>query len=495
MSNNKKIYIGMAAIVFIIILFIGILTIEINGQKIAKNTYINDTNIGGLTKTQAVSKLQERYKLDSIKLSHLEKSWNIASKDISLSYDIDKTVDNAYSLNRNYSFNDNLIKTIKSYFGQKNSLKMILNYNEDELKNQIEKISKEINVDVKDANISINGSNISIDDEIIGINVNVDKSLKNIIENIQKGNLDTQLVVSEIEPKIKTDYIKDIDTILGTYTTKFNSSVKGRSSNIILAATKTSNVLLMPGDSFSYNEYTGERTVANGYKNAPVIVMGVVQEGIGGGVCQVSTTLYNAVLYSGLEIVNVKNHSIPSTYAPKGRDATVTDSGVDFVFKNNLSYPVYIKNYVSGNTVTCQIYGSSKDNQNIKISTNIDSVSVAPIKKVDDTTLLIGQEKELEKGRDGYTVSTYRVYLDKNGNTIKTEKIATSYYPKKQGIVAVGTKEEVLPPVENIPVENTPIEQTPIEEPPTQEPQDSTGEVSGEVSTEESPSNDTDQDS
>ena len=109
----------------------------------------------------------------------------------------------------------------------------------------------------------------------------------------------------------------------------------------------------MPGESFSYNEHTGTRTISNGYKNAPVIVQGVVQEGIGGGVCQVSSTLYNAVLYAGLEIESIKNHSIPSSYVPKGRDATVSGGAIDFIFKNNLKYPVYIKNSVYGNTLTC----------------------------------------------------------------------------------------------------------------------------------------------
>lgn len=476
MGNDKKsIYIGIGTIVFIVILFIGALIIEINGEKVAKNTYVNDVNIGGLTKTQAISKLEKKYKLDKIQLSYLDKSWNITSKDIDLSYDISKTVDSAYNLNRDESIISNINETIKSYFGEKNNFKIILNYNEEKLKEEIKKIARDTDADVKDAKIIINGSNISTEDEVIGLKVNIDESLKNSIRDIQKGNSKIKLIVSEIEPKIKKDYFKEINTILGTHTTKFDSSVKGRSSNIRLAANKTSNILLMPGDTFSYNEYTGERTIANGYKNAPVIVQGVVQEGVGGGVCQVSTTLYNSVLYSGIELVSIRNHSIPSTYAEKGRDATVTDSGIDFVFKNNLNHPIYVRNYVSGNTVTCQIYGSSKDKKNIKISTSVDNVSVAPIKKVDDPTLTKGEEKELEKGRNGYTVSTYRVYRDSNGKTIKTEKVATSYYPKKQGIIAIGTKEEVVQPVEN-----PPIEQPPVQEPLTEAPSESTGEPSAE---------------
>ena len=246
--------------------------------------------------------------------------------------------------------------------------------------------------------------------------------------------------------------------MLGTYSTKFDSSVSGRSHNVALAAKSTSDVLLMPGESFSYNKHTGSRTTSNGYKNAPVIVQGVVQEGIGGGVCQVSSTLYNAVLYAGLEIESIKNHSIPSSYVPKCRDATVSDGAIDFIFKNNLKYPVYIKNSVYGNTLTCTIYGSNEDKQKIEILTNTDSVSEAPIKKVDDPTLPKGEEKQLEAGRKGYTVSTYRIYKDNNGNVLKKEKVYVSYYPKKQGVVAVGTMEAPIVEEETTPVENIPSE-------------------------------------
>ena len=168
-------------------------------------------------------------------------------------------------------------------------------------------------------------------------------------------------------------------------------------------------------------------------------------QGVGGGVCQVSTTLYNAVLYAGLDIVKISNHSIPSTYVDKGRDATVSDGGIDFIFKNNYNQPVYIQNYYYNGVITCQIYGNIGDKQNIKISTNIDKVTKAETKKEKDPTLEKGKEKILERGRDSYTVSTYRTYYDKNGAEVKTEKVATSFYPSKQQVMAIGTKKEEKP--------------------------------------------------
>ncbi|MGX4599322.1 VanW family protein [Faecalimicrobium sp. JNUCC 81] len=481
MSNMKKnIYIGIGIVSVIVILFIGMTITKINGQKIVKNTYINGINVGGLTKEGAKSELEQKYRLKDLDISYLDKSWQVPYKDIDLSYDLDSTVENAYKLNKENNFMENIYKTIKSELGQKNNLNIAIDYNKDKLKNRIENIARDIDVDVKDASINISGSSIEINDSNSGLKVNVEESLKNIVRELEKGNTKEELVVTKVEPSITREQLQEVNTLLGSHTTKFDSSVSGRSTNIKLAANKSSDVLLMPGESFSYNEHTGMRTTANGYKNAPVIVQGVVQEGVGGGVCQVSSTLYNAALYSGVSFIELKNHSIPSTYVSKGRDATVTDSGIDFVFKNTLEHPIYVKNYVSGNTVTCQIYGSSKDKQNIQISTSIDGVSEAPIKKVEDPTILKGEEKQLEKGRNGYTVSTYRIYKDENGNVTKKEKVATSYYPKKQGVIAVGTMEkpEEKPPTET---PKPPVTTPPATTPPVTPPQPDTPNPPAEV--------------
>ncbi len=472
-KKNKIIYSILGLIISISMLFLVILGSQIYGDKIVKNTYINNIEVSKLTKGEVKSELKKQYDINKLEFNYMDKSWKIDLNELGISYNLDKTVENAYNLNHSSNLLDNMIATIKSNLGYKNIISLELNYDEAKLKKKIEEISKEVNVDVKDASISIDGSNINIKDSMSGLSVNIEETLKNTIDQLKKGNLKEDIVVVKTEPNIKKEQLQEVNTLLGSYSTKFDSSVSGRSTNIKLAANRTSDILLMPGEVFSYNKATGMRTVANGYKNAPVIVQGVVQEGIGGGVCQVSSTLYNAALYSGLEFIELKNHSIPSTYVSKGRDATVSDSGIDFVFKNNLNSPIYIKNYVYGNTVTCQIYGSSKDKQNIQISTSTDGVSEAPVKKVDDPTILKGEEKVLEKGRNGYTVSTYRIYKDSNGNVIKNEKVASSYYPKKQGVIAVGTMEKPVEKPEEKPVEKP--EEKPVEKPeekPVEKPEE-----------------------
>ncbi|EML6500146.1 VanW family protein [Clostridioides difficile] len=442
MSNvNKKLVIAIGAVALVVIIFIGIMCIQFKGEKIAKNTYVNGVNIGKLTKSQAKQELAKKYKLENVEFNYNDKSWKVKSKDLNLSTDLDKTVENAYNLNRKSGFFGNLSKTISANFGKKSNLVVVINYDKNKLKAEMEKIAKEIDVDVKDATLDISGEKVKVIPDSDGLKMDISKSMENFDNQTKKGNYKNELVVKATPAKVKKEQLANIDTNLGTYSTTFKTSQINRSINIKLATDNISNVLLMPGETFSFNKHTGKRSKENGYKSAPVIMEGEMEEDYGGGVCQVSSTLYNSVLYAGLEIVNVKNHTIPSSYVPKGRDATVADSGIDFLFKNNLKHPVYIKNYVSGNQIVCNIYGSAEDKQNITISTKLDGVSQTTMKRVNDPTMPKGKEKVDKSGRNAYSVSTYRTFNDANGKKIKTEKIANSYYPKKEGIILVGTME------------------------------------------------------
>ena len=158
---------------------------------------------------------------------------------------------------------------------------------------------------------------------------------------------------------------------------------------------------------FSYNKATGARNWVNGYKSAKVIIGGKYVNGEGGGVCQVSTTIYNAALLSGMRIEEVHNHTMPSRYVPRGRDAAVSYGYTDFKFKNPYSHPIYIKNIVSNGAITSKIYGCSQDREKLYIKT----------------------EEKIEK--TNITVKTYRVYLDEENNKIREELIATSKYKLK----------------------------------------------------------------
>lgn len=452
-SRNNK-YIALWIIIGAIVLFLGIMASQLNSNLIAKNTYIGSICVGGQSKEEAKSLLKDKVKMKNIILSYDDKTWDVTPQDIDAFYNFDKTIEKAYNLNRSKNIFEDILKTIKTNFGQKNNLDLVIDCNKDKLKNKLESIKEDIDLKMENASLSINSGNITVNDGKEGIELDVESSLKNIISNLADGIYKDNLVVKIVKQSVVKSDLSSVNTILGRYATNLGNSSYGRTDNIKNAAKKINGYLMMPGDEFSYINVTGPYTVNNGYGNAPVIVEGELQSGIGGGVCQVSTTLYNAVLYSGLDIVTVRNHTIPSSYVSKGRDAAVNDSTIDFIFKNNLEHPVYLQSYVYGNSVVTEIYGNDEDKQNIEIMTNIDSVKEANIKKVEDSELEKGKEEVKEKGRDGYTVSTYRIYKDINGNVINKEKIATSYYPSKQKVIAVGTKEVIEENEEDDPFEN-----------------------------------------
>ena len=171
MFNAKKnIGLGVAIIVSLVIIFIGIIGVQINNYKICQNVYVNNINISGLTKDEAQQRLKEKFNISNIELVYNNEIWNINSKDIDATYDIENTVKKAYDINRDSNFLENLTSTIKSYFGTRNDLNLILDYNKDKLKEELEVVSEDINVDVKNASKNINGSNISVNDDKEGLN-------------------------------------------------------------------------------------------------------------------------------------------------------------------------------------------------------------------------------------------------------------------------------------------------------------------------------------
>lgn len=167
-----------------------------------------------------------------------------------------------------------------------------------------------------------------------------------------------QVPVIYQEPKMKTAQVKRLKAKrLASYTTRFNPRNYNRSHNIYLSARAIDHYILFPGEIFSFNRVVGKRTVQRGYKPAPVIVKGEYSEGVGGGICQTSSTLFNSVDFAGLEIVERVSHSKRVTYVPKKRDATVSWYGPDFRFKNQLNEPIVIVANVWNGSITVSIYG------------------------------------------------------------------------------------------------------------------------------------------
>lgn len=183
------------------------------------------------------------------------------------------------------------------------------------------------------------------------------KLVGDLVANQEQGKI--EIPKKQIHPQVDSEFIVQIKTNkLGTYTTYFKDTHKERSNNIKLAAEAIDNQIIFPGDDFSFNETVGERTKEKGYMQAPVIVKGELSEGIGGGICQVSSTLYNAVDLVGLDILKRYSHSRNVPYVPPGRDATVSWFGPDFIFENPYNQPILIRAFVEEGKMIVTLYSS-----------------------------------------------------------------------------------------------------------------------------------------
>ena len=379
-----------------------------NGS-IFKNIYIEQINVGKLKISEAKDIIDKKYSPKTIYIKYGDKTWTINPNDIDLDYNVDDAVKKAYSYTRSDSKIENIKRKCNLEINKPYNINLIATYNEYKLSEIICTIQEQVNKNVQQATIQIADSGqITTTPSKEGIEVKISSLKEQIYDMIKSKSLkDIELPIKIIKPTITTEHVKSINSILGQFSTSFNDH-SARGSNIHVAGKSTSDILIMPSELFSYNKATGARTWSNGYKTAKVIVGGRYINGEGGGVCQVSTTIYNAALISGLDIVEVHNHTYPSHYVAKGRDAAVSYGYIDLKFKNNFAHPIYIKNIVSNGAITSKIYGHNQDKEKLYIKT---------------------QES---RDKDKIIVKTYRVFLGEENNKIREELISENKYKIKR---------------------------------------------------------------
>ena len=409
--------------------------------KIHKNIYVRDIDISNLTREEAKNKINKIIESNNSFILNLsENKYVFLKEDIDVDYNVDDLIETAYGIGRNEGIISN-IKTIGNLrLGKKIILDYRITYDEKKLNKYLMELNKKIYKKPKNATIRINNGQIIITKEKNGYKLNKDKLKNTLVEKIVNMDCSEEIIpIITIKPVYLYEDLSKIDTVLGRFETYFNSQNYNRSTNIKLAASATTNILLNQGEVFSFNSNIQNSDIGKYLKEAPVIINGKSEKGRGGGMCQVSSTIYNAALYSGMSIISVRNHSIPSPYIEKGRDATVSGGIIDLKFKNNYKTPVYIYNQVMGNKIVCTIYGNKRDKQDIEIITEItDEINNRIIRKNSEKYGL-GVKTIEQEGRKGYKVKTYRVYKNDFGN--KSEYIGESYYPPQDKIIIYGTRE------------------------------------------------------
>jgi len=250
-----------------------------------------------------------------------------------------------------------------------------------------------------------------------------------------------EIPLKVLYPSVSTNDIgsEAFPDMLSKFSTSFTSSNSNRSTNIRLAAQKINGTVLMPGETFSYNQVVGKRTAAAGFKPAPAYFGGEVVQEYGGGICQVSSTLYNAVLYANLEITERTNHGFKPSYVTPGLDATVSWGGPDFKFTNNRDYPVRISCDTSGKILKIYIYGLKRDTDyKVVLKSKYVSTVYAKTTYKTDPSLASGETKVIQSGSNGCRTVAYKYLYDSNGTLVSTECLSRDTYNPHNKVIAVG---------------------------------------------------------
>ena len=364
---------------------------------------------------------------------------------------------------------DQLLKLIKERLNNKEQNEDAINIpiiNKEPDPIDIEKIHEEIYKEPQDAYIV--KEPFEVHPEVEGIDFDVEAAKEILKED--KEEYIIPLIIKKPETTLEDLGDEAFPSQLSTFTTRYDVSDVDRTTNLKLACKKINGTVLLAGETFSYNNVVGKRTVAAGYKNAKIYEAGQVVDGLGGGICQISSTLYNAALLANMDIVERRNHQFVTSYVEAGRDATVVYGSTDFKFKNTRKYPVKITATVNAGIATISIYGIKEENEyTFKFSKKDVRTIPYTTQYIDDNTLPQGTEVVKQKGTSGLIRETYITKL-LNGKVVSTELLSRDTYNPMTRIVRRGTKkvetpaeetkneEEITKPQENVVENEKPVE-------------------------------------
>ena len=406
-----------------------------NTNKIIPDgTVINGYNLSGMTKTDASAMLTHKFneKADNFKLTinSDDKSWSFNKDDFKVNTDI-HTILEASELKEHYFDNSASRTTLISQFQKAGgSINVAFNYMFVDLDEKIEEIIKEVEIPPIDSTITFSPENkqlFDITEHVNGKRVDISALYTDINEQfIASNNVNVDLKYVEEIAEITEEYNEQLTQRVSRFSTNVADSTGGRKHNVKLALEKFNGFILEPNQQVSFNEITGEHSMENGYKPATIIYNGEFTEGIGGGVCQASTTLYNALLLSGVKIDEVHRHSLPVHYVPYALDAMVSEHVADLKFTNITEYPMYIHTYSDKNSVTVDIYSKPSEYEYKTRSETLDTISAGGDKIISDTegkytskVLFKGEYFRLSYPKDGYEAKAYlQKYL--NGNLVES---------------------------------------------------------------------------
>ena len=374
-----------------------------DSDQIVKGVRAEGRDISGMTTAAAEQYLQSvgAAKTKPLNFTYGDQTFTVTPDEINFKPNVDDAMRLAYSFGRGGDWTHNIQSQIRCALNGR-SVTLSGSYDAALLNEKLNGIAAQINRQPSNAYCYFDADgSIAKVNGVIGYRLDTEKIAESLKTPLESLNVPDSIALEpeEILPFVTTEDVAAIDSVIGQYTTSYYPGARG--DNIAIAAWALNDKIIKPGWEFSFNDTVGERTYAAGYQTAGVIINGRPEQDVGGGVCQVSSTLYNAVLLAGLTPTVRTAHFFPSTYVAPGRDATVADGQIDFKFRNDLPHSVYLLTSAWGSAVTVYVLGTKAD--------------------------LNGAQIALESDGSSMTPSVYRVYY-RDGQVIKEEFLHTDSY-------------------------------------------------------------------
>lgn len=465
-KRKKKIITISSIIAILILTFVSsasyiYTTISKFDNLIMPGVTIEGIDISGKTIEEATKLVSEKYESEvskrNIIIKAADKQYTIGYSDLNLKYNVKETVETAFAYGKNLN---SIERFSKIRTPEQKDFDLQFTYNNEVISTKVTDLEKEINSEKKDATIKRDSAGkFIITDEKIGQTLDVQALINSLNEKIastKQGNVEVEAIINKDIPKKTKELLSKIDTKISSYSTNFATSTIDRATNIQIGAKTINGTLLMPGEKFSFSGIVGNTTPDKGYRAGKAIKGDQLVDDYGGGICQVSTTLHNAVIRTGILPDSRRNHSMAVSYVPPGLDATIAYGGQDYVFTNPYQFPIYVEGYVSGRNVTFNLYSnSSLAGKTYSFVSEVYASIPTYVKYEDDPTLEIGKEVVSSKGSNGSKVKVYRVTYE-NGKEVSRELMNNDTYNPYPKVIKRGTK----------PVDNTKKPQEP------QKPQD-----------------------
>ncbi|MCW3490738.1 VanW family protein [Dethiobacter alkaliphilus] len=419
-------------------------------DRIYAGVEIDGVDVGGKTAAEAAEMLMQKYEQErfghhEVDIHYEDKTWTLTYDQLGIEVDVEETVSQAMAAGRERA---HLLRyprriSLKSKPLQIKPLLMVETVRFRAAMDPMEEIvwQEPVNADLK---LSEDRESVEIIPDKPGQELNVAVTLNNLFVALDTypDVGDIELTAKTVEAEQTAEYLESlkINEPVATFSTVFSGNDQNRNHNIRLAAEAVDDILILPGEEFSWNETVGNTTADKGYKKAPVIVGGQLQDGLGGGICQVSSTLYNAVLLADMGIIERRNHGLAVGYLPPGRDATISYGWIDLKYVNDRDYAVWQRAFVDGNRLTIHLYGNPIPGHEVEIITTDLQTIPGGEKIIKTSDLPRGARERIKSGQPGYKVTSWRItYQD--GEEIKREQLFRDTYRAVPAEYRVGTAE------------------------------------------------------